>query len=445
MPQYLPLPDGSYLQLKEGESPIAGWLRAKQKYPEAFEPAQPAAKPESGFFPALKAGKEELMGGLAALAGRTGLMDTAAAQKEYEARKEKAKEIFAPTEAGWTEAPITKFTELLGGSLPYMAAPLAAGVGAAALPLTGAAATVAGLGAAGLASTAQFTATNLARQLEEGKGAKKIADTDLGAAALAAIPQAALDTVSMRMIPGIGRLFGRAGVEVTESTAAQIANQGLKKVAADYALSAGKAMGTEGLTEAAQQVFERLQAGLSITDEEARKEYFDNFVGGAVLGGALAPAGRYIERGGEQRKARQVLDDVANKQAAQEREAEEAKKKDPNYLLDVGQRYDEAVAQMRQMQEAVKTKPGKDALPDERAAYAEAQKALKDFVSETMRPLTQEYMPLKAAVKQAREQQRVAGLTPLEYQMEQAGVDLTAAPEEKRVFTGEEEIAPAPA
>jgi len=247
----------------------------------------------SGFIPAAKAGLERLKGEAGLLAGKTGLMSLKEAEEYRKTKEEEAKRIFTPTEKGWTEAPWTKFKETLGESVPYMAAPLAAGAAAAALPLTGTAATVAGLGAAGLASGAQFTGSNIARQMEEGKSLEQ---ASLGKAALAAVPQAALDTLSMKMIPGIGRIFGAAGSKVTAETAESIAKQSLGKIAADYAASTGKAMTTEGLTEAAQQVFERMQAGLSITDPKARKEYFDSFLGGAILGGALAPAGRYVER-----------------------------------------------------------------------------------------------------------------------------------------------------
>lgn len=58
-------------------------------------------------------------------------------------------------------------------------------------------------------------------------------------------------------------------------------------------------MGAEGITESAQQVLERMQAGLNLTDEKARDEYFQSLIGGAVLGGALSPAGRFVERSGE--------------------------------------------------------------------------------------------------------------------------------------------------
>jgi len=133
---------------------------------------------------------------------------------------------------------------------------------------------------------------------------KRLAETDIGAAALAAIPQAALDTFALKMIPGIKGLFGQAGQKLTNAEAKAIASQGMGKTLQDYALATGKVMGAEGLTEASQQVFERLQAGLQLTDEEARQEYFDNFLGGAVLGGVLAPAGRYAERSGIQKQAK---------------------------------------------------------------------------------------------------------------------------------------------
>ncbi len=324
------------------------WLRANQDKRgtpdyatvlQAFEVAlrreagaaapAPTAKPESGFLPALRAGATELGGGISALAGKLGLKDEATAQAEYDAAQKRAREIFAPTEAGWTEAPGTKFLELLGGSVPYMAAPLAAGAAAATLPFTGTAAVATALGAAGLTSAAQFTATNLSRQMEEGK---KLAETDLGNAALAALPQAAFDTLSLRLIPGIGRIFGQAGIKVTAENAKEIAEQGLKKALIDYTAATGKTMGAEGLTEVAQQFFERLQAGLSVSDAKAREEYFDSLIGGAVLGGTLAVPGRYYERSKAQGEARTLLEGQEAEQRKAAREAAEAEKKSPEYL-----------------------------------------------------------------------------------------------------------------
>ena len=181
-------------------------------------------KKDTGFTGATKAGYQRLKGDIAAVAGRTGLIDSEVAEQYRKERIEEAESIFEPTKEGWSEAPLQKFKETLGGSLAYMAAPVAAGVGVAALPVTGTAATIAGLGAAGLASATQFTGSNISRQLEENPNLK-LKDTDLMAAGAAAIPQAALDTLSLRLIPGIGRIFGAAGKEITPDVAKKLLNR----------------------------------------------------------------------------------------------------------------------------------------------------------------------------------------------------------------------------
>lgn len=252
-------------------------------------PSLSGEKQDTGFTGATKASYQRLKGDIAALAGRAGLMDVEEAQKYKEAQEAKAERIFKPTEEGWTEAPFTKFKETLGGSLPYVAAPVIAGVGATTLGAPAAVAT----GAGALASALQFTGSNLSRQMQEGKQLK---DTDLMAAGAAAIPQAALDTLSLRMMPGVGRVFGAAGKQLPKETLKNIAEQGILKTVGSYALQTGKTASIEGATEAAQQFFERLQAGLDIADEKARDEYFDSFIGGAVLGGTFAVPGTYLNR-----------------------------------------------------------------------------------------------------------------------------------------------------
>jgi len=320
---YIPLPDGSYLTVRDDETPGEAILRAQREYPEAFGVKTAEAEPEGGFGAAFKAGVSGVKEAGLALAGRTGLMDEEAARKAIEEEQAYQRRTFAPTEEGFLEAPLTKTAELLGQSLPYMAAPLVAAGAAAALPVTGTAATVAGLGAAGLASGAQFTGTNLLRQMETGKS---IGETDLGNAALAAVPQAALDTLSLRMMPFIRGIFGKAGKELTEEAALEVAKKTLKDGAADYALATGRTMGVEGLTETAQQALERMQAGLAMGDEAARDEYLQSFIGGAVLGGVLAPPGRYLERRGIQADVEKREADIAAEEQRRQTEQEESRK-----------------------------------------------------------------------------------------------------------------------
>jgi hypothetical protein len=325
------------------------WANYEHRKRAAAEAAKP--QPEGGFFPAVRQGFEGLKGSAAALAGRVGLMDEAEAQAAYEAAQKRQQEIFKPTEEGWTEAPFTKFKETLGGSLAYMVAPLAVAGAAATLPVTGTAATVATLGAAGLTSAAQFTATNLSRQMEEGK---KLTDTDLGNAALAAVPMALLDTLSLRLLPGVGRILGDAGIKVTKETAKEVSEQILKKAAIDYTAATGKAMGVEGLTEAAQQGLERLQAGLSLTDASARDEYLESLIGGAVLGGTFGAAGRAYERGRAGREVRAVEEGQAREAREATRAAEEAEKKTPEYLEGKYNAYQDLLAQKNALRAQIK-------------------------------------------------------------------------------------------
>ena len=283
---YLRLPSGSFVEVPEGMSQSEALAKARQQFPDAFAPP---IKPDTGFTGAAKANFEQLKADYERLKGRTGIKDVEEAEREAQKHEKKAQKLFKPTEESWAEAPFEKFKETLGGSVPYAAAPLVLG-GAAAL---GGAPVAIGTGLAGLASLGQFTGSFLSRQVAEGKQLK---DTDLLAAGAAAVPAAALDIVSFRMIPGIGRIFGAAGKEITPEMAKKIAEQNILKTTGAYALQSGKVAGIEGTTEAAQQLLERLQAGLSITDKEARDEYFESFIGGVALGGTLAVPGTAIRR-----------------------------------------------------------------------------------------------------------------------------------------------------
>lgn len=405
MAQYLNLPNGYSVEIKEGETKEAALARAVQKYPEIFgfgKAAAPEAAAESGFTPALKSGVSELKAGLAALAGRSGIMDPAAAEKYIAEQEEYQKKTYKPT-ATFGEAPVTKTLELLGGSFPYMVAPLVVGGAASMAPVAAPVATALGVLGAGAASATQFTGSNLRRQMEEGK---KLEETDPVSAALAAMPQAALDALSFKMIPGIRGILSAAGKEVTPTIAKKIAEQGAKEVLKDYALATGKAMGTEGLTEVGQQVLERMQAGLSLTDEKARDEYIDNLIGGVVLGGVLSPAGRYAERRGEAKKEeaeafKKAVEDRAKETAA--REAEIAKRQTPEGRLAFAQEYEGLLTRRAELQAV--PKPAKDADPADAVAYREARKELAD-IKKRLEAGAQEYAAAKPVADAARQQQQ---------------------------------------
>jgi len=398
MAQYLPLPDGNSVTIREGETPSDAWKRALQMYPESFASKTPEEQPKSGFMPALKAGFSSLKEDVAGLAGRAGIMDLPEAEQYIAKQKAYQKKTFAPTQEGFLEAPFTKIGELAGGSLPYMVAPVLAGVAAPAASALGAGAglaTAAGLGATALTSAGQFTGSNITRQMDTGK---KLGETDLGAAALAAIPQAALDTISLRMIPGMGRLFEGAGLNISKEAARDLAKEGLKKTAADYALATGKTMGVEGLTEAGQQVFERMQAGLNITDASARAEYFDNFLGGAVLGGILAPVGRRAERGAEQGRFDKQQREEQKAQADAARVEQEkldattlAQKQTPEYAQQAEKAYRDAEAYKVSLQEKIHKAPkGQKLSEDQKQDNRETQQALNEH-ADVLKEANREY------------------------------------------------------
>jgi len=426
MAKYLQLPDGNSLKVPDNMSYEEAMSLAQTKFPDLFSTAP--KQDTKGFKAAMSAGATRLGGEFELLKGKLGVKSEAEAQKEYEAAQKRAQERFTPTEEGWTEAPFQKFKETLGGSLPYMAAPAAAGLAALAAPVTAPVAAGLGLLGAGAVSTGQFTGSNLARQMDTGK---TLEEASLGKAAAAAVPQALIDTAAMALLPGVGKLFGSVGSKLTTEQAKAIASQTLGKAAMDYTAKTGMAMGREGITEVAQQTLERLQAGLNIADPEARKEYIDSFIGGAVLGGTLAPAGRYMERSGAQtqaakaeREERSVLAQQAAEQQRAAKQEEEAQRQTPDHALRVGQEYDTLLAEFQARKAALKT-PGKDATPVEKAEYADAQKALKETNAQ-LKDIVPEYRrtaPIRARAEQeqaaAAEQARTAGMSPMEYMVDQ--------------------------
>jgi len=301
-------------------------LEGLQYLKSARTPVAPEAPPDTGFTGALKSSAEQIQADYERIKGKLGFKSVEEAEKAAQEHEQKAQKVFKPTEEGWLEAPWTKLKETAGGSLPYMALPVAAGAAALALPEAVAAAPVLGglatagealgMGAAGLTSAAQFTGSNLSRQVQEGKS---LQDASLMQAAAAAIPQAALDVVGLKYVPGIQKIFKSVGQDISEQAAKKMLEQGTLRTAGQYIAGGAKIAGIEGATEAGQQFFERLQAGLNIADADARKEYLDNFIGGAALGAVAAPFGVH----GERTNARNVVNKAQAERDEQARIAQE--------------------------------------------------------------------------------------------------------------------------
>lgn len=158
-------------------------------------------------------------------------------------------------------------------------------------------------------SLIQSFGQNIGRQAEEQRAAIEAGaapDISRGAAAAAAVPQAALDVAAQRLIFGkqlVARVLGRTPEEIAklegkalvaaERKAEKIAKEGLAKT-----LSRGVATGVIGEvpTEVAQQMLERAQAGLPLFDDEAKQEYLESAYGAALVS-PLGAVGSISERG----------------------------------------------------------------------------------------------------------------------------------------------------
>jgi hypothetical protein len=394
-------------------------------------------EPESGMGAAFRSGLSNLEADRQAILSSFGVEG---AEAKAAAARQRAAEQYKQPE--FLDQPLNYIGGLAAQSAPYMVAPIVAGGIAASAPVSGAlgiGAGVAGLLGAGAASAGQFTGSNLSRQLEKGVAAK---DLDVTSAVVASIPQAALDTISLRMIPGLRGILGKAGVEITEEQAAKIARDGIIGTTANavkaYGPSVLKTAGTEGLTESAQQVLERAQAGLSITDPEARKEYYDSFIGGAVLGGTFAVPGRALERGEARSKYEEAARVKKEAEAKTAAEAEVERRKGTPYLLDeldaTFNQLQEQKAGLLEERNAItggKKKLPKDATPEQREAYTALTEQLKEN-ERLLYKIGPEYAKNKDAIAAAKEQRRMEKMSPQDrflYGDEGPPVDETATAE----------------
>jgi len=153
--------------------------------------------------------------------------------------------------------------------------------------------------------------SNIERQAQEDIKAGRPIDISRAKAYAAAIPQAALDVGAMEL--GLGKALGisKMGTEAAEKMAAE----SLKK---SLAIGIGKTALAEVPTEVIQQMLERSQAGLSLTDTDALKEYKDTAYQ-AVLLSPLGGAARLAERGEAQQKQAALTNLALDQQQAYQR------------------------------------------------------------------------------------------------------------------------------
>ena len=397
-------------------------------------------KPKEGLGAAVGKGLESLVSsGRTAIGALTGSAEEAAqaglkrgedigARYADQVSLDKVKEAYAKkgvlSAAG--EA-VSQIPAALAEQVPNLAATFgSARAGAALGSFAGPAGTVVGgLAGAALPSLIQQFGGNIERQASEQKGRGEPIKIDTGAAGAAAVPQAALD-VAGTFIPLGGRLVSKlTGIPEKAffgKSAAQVTKLADERLLATLAKGTATGALAEIPTEIAQQMMERAQAGLSLTDADALKEYGET----AYQVGLLAPigaAGRLSERAGargevlvtKQEEARKQREEEA-KTAQEEADKLEARKQTPEYLQEIQQKYSDYQKQFDDLtaKSKVKTDPNDFAGIE---AKREARKQLAELKqSEEFKNLVTEYraaLPRIAAMEQQKvvaEDQRVAGI-----------------------------------
>ena len=384
MPIYtISAPDGNTYSIEgpDGASQQEVIQQVLAQHPEAGTPATK----ESGILAGVKKGFEQLASqgrtvagavtGDANEAAKAALARNKAMDQQYadQVSLQKIKDIYNKdgllSAAGET---VSQIPLAIAEQLPNFAASFAgAKTGALAGEKAGAALGARGriLGGIGggiagafAPSYVQSLGGNIERQAQEQEQAGKPIDINTGLAATTAVPQAALDVVSDRILLG-GKLFGKM-IGIPEKLLFQGGSEGLEKLAKERLMTTiakGTATGIAGEvpTEVAQQALERYQAGLSLTDEDALKEYGETAYQVGLLG-PLGAAGRLAEKGGAKAELQQkaLEEQRAAQAAAQEAAPKPPDITSPDYLQQIQAQYQEAEkrkadlkAQLRKIEE----------------------------------------------------------------------------------------------
>ncbi len=276
------------------------------------------------------------------------------------------------------------------------------------------------------------------------------------------MPSAALDVASTYIPLGrtlIGKVLGpqveallkKGGPQAAEA-AERFAKESLFKTVAK---GTGVGLAVEAPTEIAQQMLERAQAGLSLTGEDALKEYVDT----AYQAGLLAPigaGGRLADRGAARQEveaARQATEaeafktrQEAEKQAA---EALDAQRQTPEYAQEVAQKYAALMEQRRELQAKVRTKVEKDDL----IGLADKKDAAREFAelnnSDEFKSTSKEFRRVLPVLRQIEDQQaQEQAQQALQAQQEQEARTKEsefAGPGRQQMLPGMEEAAQIPA
>ena len=411
MPQYLPLPDGSTVTIREGETPQQAYARAQQMYPEAFAQKQAPAPKETTFGGQTKEFFKGLVPGAIGLTEQAGIGISALLPEEQEKATQKyIKEVAATAKAPFAAAP--GYEDTVGRKLGEATGSIAPFIATGPFGLAG---RVAGYGLGIGAGAGTQVEKSAAEGATEGQ---QTASTALGAVVGASEMFAPL------------RILKRLGEPVLDGATA-------------YVKRAFMAGGEEAAQEAAAQTAQNIiSKGIYKPEQEIIEQVGESAAyGGAV--GALAQGLLDLAIG--RRAPKPVLTDEikqAREEAAVQAEQEKARLNSPEYAQEVFQKTQDLEAQRRALKEQlIPIRKGESPETD----YANNREINRQIeaINKELKPLADEYVRVKPILKQAAEQERVAKLSPQEYALgiepEQAAPQAQAEP---RMYYDQEVVLP---
>ena len=396
MAQYLPLPDGNSLLMKEGETPQEAYARAQRQFPDSFKAKEPERKETTvggqakEFFKGLAPGAIGLVE--QAGVGISALLPDEQEKAAQKSIKETAASLKKPFEAapGYEDTVARKFGEAVGSIAPFIATG----------PL-GLAGRVAGYGLGAGAGAGYQVDTSAAEGATEGQ---QTASTALGA------------VVGLSEMFAPARILGRVAEPIKAGAVAYVKR----------ALMAG---GEEAAQEAASQAAQNLiSKGIYKPDQEIIEGVGESAAyGGAV--GALAQGlfdmalGRRAKGAG---KPQQQQEEFAKLRAEEEQrlEAERQRKATPEYAQEVVQKYDELAQQKQdliaQIKKVTKDSPTYDA---DKAFNTQINAQIKELTKE-IAPLSEDYYKSKAQVDAIAKQEALDKVPPQDFMLEQLGMEV---------------------
>lgn len=479
MAKYIRLPDGSLFKVQDDVSYGEAMQRARSKYPEAFGAAAPTEQPaatapqkERTWGEAatdVGAGLVKGVGNLVQLPGQlyglaTGDMSETGTlglgkrivksgeEMESEALKQRREALRSKTDEAAKEGAIEAFKTSFMGTIsdPALITSFIAEQLPQLLPIIATGGTAAGL-AAGRASAAALAkgATQAAAAEAAKAAALKIGTT--AAIQTGAVMQGTdvgadtYDAIYQNVLKRTNDPQQAAEAALNRARAAGVAGYGLSVLANRYlpggealekALFGGKtgvgmlpgaALGAfkEIPSENVEEVGGALARNIAVQDVDPTQTLTQGLgetaaqatLGAMVLGGA---AGANAGRGGKQieaqkRQEERAAADETRRQAAQEREQQ---LQDPEFLADLGQRYDVLVARRKELRQAASAKVEKDDLAGQEAKR-DARDELRALDEDrSNRELARTYFENKDRIAQVRttlaEQERLAKLSPQE-------------------------------